>query len=132
MNDRFKLRAFYKGKMYPVGAIFYKMEKVKIGKHLVKIDELDSPLMQATGNRDKAETPIYEGDVIRVNDFFIEWEPFNVAVEYDEEYGSFRMEGEDFTGEYDKSDYPFNMVVECDCEVIGNIYQNPEMMEAKK
>lgn len=74
-------------------------------------------LMQYTGLKDKNGKEIYEGDVVRINrnhnmfpqvtDFGA---PFNVEVKY--QYVMF---------------YPL-YIVGGDCEIIGSIYENPELL----
>ena len=77
----------------------------------------DTPLMQFAGLLDKKEKEIYEGDIIRKgrNKFIIEFRD-----------GGFEMVGIGFVC----------VARFCsayrDIEVIGNIYENPELLEDKK
>lgn len=78
-------------------------------------------LMQFTGLRDKNWKEIYEGDVI--NDFGgIEGADRFGSVIFSEKHGAFMFDG--FCG------YPYfireNMAT--DCEVVGNIYENPKLL----
>ena len=98
-------------------------------------------LMQYTGLNDKNGKPIYEGDIVLWGN--------GMRAKYQIIYllGSFgllRMEGR----QYDDSDfipllackciwignrdfYTFENLCPQSCEVIGNIYENPELLEAK-
>ncbi|MGD6876825.1 YopX family protein [Bacillus infantis] len=76
-----------------------------------------SSMGQFTGVHDKNGTEIYEGDIIRSYNEYDE--PFEVlsVVEYDEQYAKYR--GVDI----ECLDYE---------EVIGNIYENPSLLEDKQ
>lgn len=78
-------------------------------------------LMQYTGLKDKNEAEIYEGDILRnVDNPFVDKLPFKV--EWNEYYGAWfwrSLEGEFGTDHFYQS-------IASDCEVIGNIYENPE------
>ena len=104
-----------------------------------------SELMQYTGLKDKNEKEIYEGDIIRVH--FGKW------VEYEEEWGGddvytkeiVKREEKDFIGvvrwrtvggigfvvkELNNQWFGFNKSkTNKGTEVIGNIYENPELNE---
>jgi uncharacterized phage protein (TIGR01671 family) len=74
----------------------------------------DSPLMQYTGIKDKNGVEIYEGDILKWN--AKEWGcEFNEVVEWDFDLLNARK--------YDWAEW---------CEVIGNIHENPELLEADK
>jgi uncharacterized phage protein (TIGR01671 family) len=75
--------------------------------------------MQYTGLHDKNGTEIYEGDIIRDNDYEL-WQVYF-------EDGSFLARCVD----YDVSEFLIEFTPEY-CEVIGNIYKNPELLEETK
>lgn len=67
-------------------------------------------LMQCTGKKDKTGKLIFEGDIVR---------------EYDE-YGYVMIKEVVFLEDVM---FGFNINVEFDYEIIGNIYENPELLE---
>jgi hypothetical protein len=91
--------------------------KNPISCHLVRMDgELLDPIMQYTGLKDKNGKEIYEGDVGKCGYFGIGF------VRYHKGYWEFGFkEGDEVL---------FCCLPEIsDFEVIGNIYQNPELLE---
>ena len=81
----------------------------------------DLHLMQSTGLRDKNGKEIFEGDVVLVLD-----SPYNVF--YDNERGSYRLKPHDDRWNVD---YMSNFSHGGNFEVVGNIYENPELLEVK-
>lgn len=81
-------------------------------------DPNDEPfiLMQYTGLKDRNSREIYEGDIIRDDDGFL-WRVYF-------EDGKFRARG----GEYVEVD-DLNEFCPYWCTVIGNIYENPELLK---
>lgn len=76
-------------------------------------------LMQCTGLMDKHCGDIYEGDVVHNSDF-----ECNFIVNFDE-----------YTARFvacvyaDKCDYGLDEYVDDSCFIIGNIFENPELLE---
>ncbi|MHC3586483.1 YopX family protein [Streptococcus suis] len=120
-----KFRAFYEGKMYGVKAVIWTSRGL-----YVTLDEGNkagrrvrgAKLMQSTGLFDVNGKEIFEGDVIRVNytdddspwtDAII-WSPKDCAwyLKSNKELLGFAMDEPDII-----------------VEVIGNIYENPELVE---
>ena len=84
-------------------------------------DEICPPgiLMQYTGLKDKNGKEIYEGDILQIR--FFEYDPDEVVFIY----ACFELYGKD--GHYVcdlKQVYSVS-------EVVGNIYENPELLETK-
>ena len=102
-----------------------KMYSYKVGVGYIENEDLKP--VQFTGLRDRAGVEIYEGDVVRMFDHPPSDDAWDLLVEW--ENGKFILTGMADLGEYfgDLSDW-------FDCEwrvlVIGNRYENPELMEA--
>lgn len=123
-----KFRAWIKEKkaIFEVILIDYVSKKVtyiveRIG-HLLNIghDKFnDVELMQYTGIKDKDNKEIYEGDIL-----FESFGERYYKVVF--ENGSFRAE---FKGDFEEYSFDLIDVVAQGCEIVGNIYENPELTE---
>lgn len=82
-----------------------------------KFEDID--LMQYTGLKDKNNKEIYEGDIL-----FESFGERYYKVVF--ENGGFRTE---FEGYFDEYSFDLIDVVLDLCEIIGNIYENPELIE---
>jgi len=76
-------------------------------------------LMQYTGLKDKNNKEIYEGDIL-----FESFGERYYKVVF--ENGSFRAE---FEGDFEEHSFDLIDVVLHRCEIIGNIYENPELIK---
>ena len=80
-------------------------------------------IMQYTGLKDKNGKEIYEGDIVKINGF------------NDEENERFSVKFENESARYILSSnrlvYDFDNTYANECEIIGNIYENPELLEEK-
>ena len=79
-------------------------------------------LMQSTGLHDKNGKEIFEGDIVLVLD-----SPYTVF--YDNERGSYRLKPHDDRWNVD---YMSNFSHGGNFEVVGNIYENPELLEVER
>lgn len=85
-------------------------------------------LMQSTGLRDKNGMEIYEGDIVKFSD--CDDDVYITPVVWDKNYACF---GVSFSGGYPISfDYLEEFYTELkDIEVVGDIYENPELLEGE-
>ena len=85
-------------------------------------EDSDYVLMQYTGLKDKNGKEIYEGDIVKtkyMDKTFIVW------VEYSDEYAEFVTKCKEILFD----DEPLSDIGRADREVIGNIYDNPELLD---
>lgn len=81
----------------------------------------DVVVEQFTGLKDKNEREIFEGDIICFcNSIYLE-------VIWDEDEARFDIENRDFR----RGCYVFNKHSASEMEIVGNIHENPELLEAK-
>ena len=80
-------------------------------------------LMQFTGLMDRADQDIYEGDIVRIPKFGAGHNDAsqNTVVEYNDRWARFRFRLP--TGGY------YDPVPHWEIEVVGNLYENPELLE---
>lgn len=140
MNREIKFRAWGMKRqfMFMVHTIIWKLGKIlhikgvasvhgEVGGHADYIDiNKDLILMQYTGLKDKNSKEIYEGDIISVKS---RWGDFIGEVHFRQ--GSFYHTCIEIFDGKKASHRPSKFVssaVEYDCEVIGNIYENPELL----
>lgn len=82
----------------------------------------DEYLMQSTGLVDKNGKEIFEGDIVKMSkDVYSEPTYYEVVRHYG---GAYRLESKQHGCEL--------WLRHTDCEVVGNIYENPELLEDKE
>ena len=87
----------------------------------------DLHLMQSTGLHDKNGKEIFEGDILACK---TDDEVINLNIFWDEEHALFMFESKKYNEQeplaelVENNTYPF--------EIIGNIYENPELLEDKE
>lgn len=97
-----------------------------IGMREVTDTETGCILMQYIGLKDKNGKEIYEGDILRIKHY---GEPYGVCtITYIPERGGFYRQGKEDIGSIrgDAMDYHSPSFKQ---EIIGNIYENPELLE---
>ena len=116
-------RAFLKDtkKIVDVAMIFFEIGIVKLtNNEFYEFDDII--IMQSTGLHDEQGVEIFEGDIVEI---IYDSEPFTGVVVYD-------LGEADFKATNNHEDYGNNfqyLTVGESIEVIGNIYQNPELLE---
>ena len=95
-------------------------------KYLIKIETIG----QFTGLRDSIGREIYEGDIIR--SFDSKGEPIIHYLLYDnEEAGFVAVLKGSAKGDFGYGRCYQQWITECEKEIIGNIYDNPELLKQK-
>lgn len=136
MNDRFKFRAYNKElrKMYEVDTICpYEDNHTKGGEVFLKGIQYNSfyfpeevEVMQCTGLKDKNGKLIYEADIVKFN---FDTDEIKAVVSWDDkELIGFYLNTTDYFKDKYVTDYDF---YKNDYEVIGNIYENKELLESE-
>lgn len=139
MNDRFKFRMYDTNvnKMYMPNDFeevesIYECIKQQINWDLdvdydIKFNHIEDGrfFMQCTGLKDKNGKLIYEGDIVR---FYFDNDEIIAVIEWDNDESRFYLN----TTDYFKDKYvtDFEIVKQEEYEVIGNIYENPELLKA--
>ena len=130
-----KFRAYDSGSL----SRMYQPDEVMVGNGDIWIIDEDSVagewivnndihLMQSTGLKDKNGKEIFEGDIVQFEDCYIETEFLYVntgIVEWSQ--GSFTITNRESVRMEDLLDGEF-----LDVTIIGNIYENPELLEDKE
>ena len=108
------------------GSVSHVLFKGKFLDFNVPINEIE--LMQSTGLRDKNGKEIFEGDIVQFEDCYTETDFLYVntgIVEWSQ--GSFTITNRDSVEMGDLLDGEF-----LDVTIIGNVYENPELLEEKE
>lgn len=140
MQDRFKFRIFIKNEpnqkyngMFKVHSLHLGTNKAIIssqyGNVSIKLD--NKALMQSTGLKDKNGKLIYEGDIVKFGEFYEEWQYSHIGkVYWGGEYSYPAFEIQCSTYDFDTCNGLSYIFCEgLSIEVIGNIYENPELFK---
>ena len=82
-------------------------------------------VMQYTGLKDRSGNGIYEGDYI----LLLEEDTYLQRVTWNDEWARFQLEWWGGDNEWEISDDSFDWLETRDMEIIGNIYDNPELLK---
>lgn len=140
MKREIKFRAYssHNHKMYPVSDIEWDIDgriwvTADDGKNGIELIDEEAHLMQYTGLHDKNGRSIYELDILKVTGE--DGESYVAAVKWfsDEGYPAFDLTGIQGTWSYGINALAiiFQEGVET-CEVIGNIYEDKQLLEGKQ
>lgn len=126
-NDRFKLRCWDKENKRFLHPLSFDLSPKGIlilsfaieGKKYLDVNNTDRyVLIQCTGLKDKNKKLIYEGDIVEILDN----EQENAFIYFDEHTAQFVVRTLDV-------DFDFDHISNDELEVIGNIHENPELLE---
>lgn len=81
-------------------------------------------ICQYTGLTDKNNRQIWENDICKISTVLIDEEDGFFVVKWDNDGARFALEGNGLTVD-------FEIVYGTDCEVVGNIFDNPELIEGE-
>lgn len=115
-----KFRAYVKflREMHEVREMIFDKDTVMIDAYQYGLDKDDAPVMQYTGLTDKNGVEIYEGDIVKKND-----DKFAKSGVVSFIHGCWMVASED-KERYFNLHWHLSQV-----EVIGNVHQNPELLE---
>ena len=139
MKREIKFRAYssHNHKMYPVSNIEWDIDgriwvTADDGKNGIELIDEEAHLMQYAGLHDKNGREIYESDILKVTGE--DGESYVATVKWfgDEDYPAFDLEGIPETWFYGAKALAtiFQEGVET-CEVIGNIFEDKQLLEGK-
>lgn len=134
-----KLQAWHKEKkqLYEVKSISYQLRMINLFREGIYLEDLkvsfdDVVVMQSTGLFDKNDVEIFEGDVIRC-EHKRTGTVFLGEVKYDNRYGFWGVTDRRYKdlSAIPAAEVTYNGYISDStfCEVIGNIYENPELEE---
>lgn len=129
MTPKFRAWDSWRKRMSVVDRIYIDTEGVRLYDDFGEYwrDFRDAKLMQSTGLKDKNGKEIFEGDILACK---TDDEVINLNIFWDEEHALFMFESKKYNEQeplaelVENNTYPF--------EIIGNIYENPELLEDKQ
>lgn len=123
MNKIVEVKSLHLGSRKVI--IGYSKSPSNYGNYSISFDDIE--LMQYTGLKDKNGKEIYEGDIIHINDDFLN--EFNYLVEWNEEYLRYYLYSVDKEKLNKLGGILEAHLNSLEVEVIGNIYDNPDLLE---
>lgn len=87
------------------------------------IDQIEYEILFYTGLKDKNGKEIYEGDIIKYSHKAVG----EIKREVRYKYGMYGIEGR-----HEGTQIPFANILGSEREVVGNIYENPELLEGER
>lgn len=92
----------------------------------INLDVSECVLMQSTGLKDKNGVEVFQGDVVVHEEGEYSYKGIVLKDKY-----YFYIEGVNINDSFSFDDISNTLIGETDLEVIGNIYENPELLEGK-
>ena len=156
MNDRFKFKYVYRGKVCRIFKLLFEANEIEevyfkypIGCTLCsRVAKYNSDnLLQCTGLKDKNGTLIYEGDIVEVqyigaqislfqNTYEQEPQPERFAIIYDYNWHKFTCKNKYYRNTCEIHSLDIEKIIinpeNKRYEVIGNIYENPELLKSEE
>nr|UVY07255.1 MAG: YopX protein [Bacteriophage sp.] len=128
MTPKFRVWDRLTGKMFPVGIIDCSIQAVYIEEpngldSCRNFDEIE--LMQSTGLEDKNGKEIFEGDVVK---YEVGRNTYTEEVAYDKNFAGFGVKDAKANVVFTFGEIAENISL-ISLEVIGNIYENPGLLE---
>ncbi len=128
MEREIKFRAYHKERkeMFEIASIDFEEKKAALSNGIIKLLNVDFKqfeLLQYTGLKDKNDKEIYEGDIL----FFRDENTKYVVVWQDTAFIIKSIE----IRKYSEKMYWIDDVEIC-CEIVGNIYENKNLLEENK
>jgi len=129
MEDRFNYKVVVKNTSYYVDRIDYAHEMIYYDTilRILSISFKDAKLIQCTGLKDKNGEFIYEGDIVKTKD------KLKLCVKYNSE--TFNLSFWEYFNKHYFEVGHLDSKDQCELyelEIIGNIYENPELIEGDK
>ena len=101
---------------------FYWEDGFPVEEEVFEVEIGNAILMQSTGLKDNNGKEIFEGDIVKMaKDVYSEPTYYEVVRHYG---GAYRLESKQHGCEL--------WLRHTDCEVVGNVYENPELLEDKE
>ncbi len=127
MNREIKFRAWDKinNKMCPIAGISFTNKDTWLrinDKQIMGANFSEIEIMQYAGLKDKNDKEIYEGDIINIINNSVDEEDGYFIAKYDIETARYILSGNGLV-------YDFDNTYTNECEIIGNIYENPELLK---
>lgn len=137
IQDRFKFRVFISDKKNSKNSLtgMFKVHSLHTGTNKAIITSLygncsikleNNILMQCTGLKDKNGKLIYENDIVK---FYFDNDEIIAVLIWDNDESRFYLNTTDYFKDKYVTDYEITKQEKY--EVIGNIYENPELLEVK-
>ena len=99
-----------------------RIEVANIVSNEILIPVISSTICQCTGLKDKNEKLIWENDICIITDGTLDEEDGYFRLDWEIDRAMFEFEGTGICANFDN-------VSGYDCEVVGNIFDNPELLE---